>query len=469
MKIKSLLVCGSMAVLGAAFTSCSKDIAFDNDAYAAQKKGEYEANFVKKYGQVDPNKSWDLSSMQPSHSLTPHEFSTRAVTRGDDSFTKTVTKGFVIEQKVLAWMFKNIPAGKNNSGMGNPFYMTVPLNSFTVVPIFQGNARYYWQLWMHVDGVEKDIKVWEKGDNLGYRTVAGGTLTPTGTEQAGVSRSAVEVEAPAITFSGLPQNAAMYFYLKKWDSFSDYNNDALKTQFTKLSSMDQKMLALKNCIKPAAVPEGNIVNIIGCEDAGDNDYEDLVFMVYGIPTITEVEEMYETYTKRYMVEDLGTTDDFDFNDIVVDVSQETKTVYTYEVDENQRKHLKDTDGPTLMRQWAEVRAAGGTLDFTLKIGSTLWTKSEHLAPASQMRNTSGSINYNAVLDRFIIEGKDWNPAANNITITVEGRGINEGVQEIQFPKRGEIPMIIAVDKEIRWMYERQGVPGGTGTEGDWWY
>ena len=192
-------------------------------------------------------------------------------------------------------------------------------------------------------------------------------------------------------------------------------------------------------------------------------------MVYGTPTITEVEEMYETYTKRYMVEDLGTTDDFDFNDIVVDVSQETKTVYTYEVDENQRKHLKDTDGPTLMRQWAEVRAAGGTLDFTLKIGSTLWTKSEHLAPASQMRNTSGSINYNAVLDRFIIEGNDWNPAANNITITVEGRGINEGVQEIQFPKRGEIPMIIAVDKEIRWMYERQGVPGGTGAEGDWWY
>ena len=42
MKLRNLLMFGSMAVLCAAFTSCSKDIAFDNEGYMAQQENEYE-------------------------------------------------------------------------------------------------------------------------------------------------------------------------------------------------------------------------------------------------------------------------------------------------------------------------------------------------------------------------------------------------------------------------------------------
>ena len=50
MKLRNLFMFGSMAVLCAAFTSCSKEIAFDNEGYMAQQKSEYDKNFIAKYG-----------------------------------------------------------------------------------------------------------------------------------------------------------------------------------------------------------------------------------------------------------------------------------------------------------------------------------------------------------------------------------------------------------------------------------
>ena len=73
MKLRNLLVLGSMAVMGTAFTSCSKDIAYDSEGLAKealqQLNAEYDANFVKKYGAIDPNQSWDFATMTPVYSL----------------------------------------------------------------------------------------------------------------------------------------------------------------------------------------------------------------------------------------------------------------------------------------------------------------------------------------------------------------------------------------------------------------
>ena len=69
MKLRNLLLIGSMAVMGAAFMSCSKDVAFDSEGLAnqaaAQLKAEYRANFEKKYGAIAPNQTWDFSTMKP--------------------------------------------------------------------------------------------------------------------------------------------------------------------------------------------------------------------------------------------------------------------------------------------------------------------------------------------------------------------------------------------------------------------
>ena len=456
---KNLIKIVGLAIIGIAFSSCVKnDFEEQNEVIFSQHKAEYETNFIKKYGEVDPNKSWDMSSHQPQYSLTSMYDAPTASTRSTDTYSRTKSSGFSVEKDVLTWFFTNTPAGQNNLRQGNPFSVQVTAAEFTIVPIFQGNAKKYWQLWMHVDGVANDIQIWEKGEDLSYRK--GTNVVSVGKGQAGVAKDADEVVAPAITFSGMPAGN-MHFYLKAWSTPEAYESDPQQTQYTKLTSLNRKMLSMDGCKKPNGVPSGTFYRIIGCEDAGDNDYEDLAFLIYGNFTIEEPRDVYEVIPKRYMVEDLGSTDDFDFNDVVIDLFNEYKTTYTYSISGNEET-IADTDGPHLINQWAIVRAAGGTLDFTIKIGeNTTWTKSQHVTPVTEMVNTGwdGAINYNGQIgEKFDIINKDWDSVHDNISIEVEGKDGYSGVHYIPFPKEGEIPMIIAVDTSVNWMHERNSVP-----------
>ena len=124
MKLRNLLVLGSMAVMGAAFTSCSKDVAFDSEGLAkeaAQKlNAEYDANFVKKYGAIDPNQTWDFATMTPIVTLP----STGTVTRAEGDEVAITSKGQsskTIDQSVIAWMHNKMPKGQNNTSIGSPF------------------------------------------------------------------------------------------------------------------------------------------------------------------------------------------------------------------------------------------------------------------------------------------------------------------------------------------------------------
>ena len=454
MRTGKLFLIGSFAVLGVALTSCSKTDLFDSNAENEKQKDDYASTFVKKYGEIDPNQSWDFCTMAPSYSL---ESSSRALTRdGDANVNADAVKGeMFVEKATVDWMSENLKAGKNNTAKGKPFYLQVPDNSFTIVPIFQGTASYYWQLWMHVDGVGEKL-IWSKGA-IQYITSQGSTdWKSPGTGNTGMN-NAYQIKAPTYEFKNLPENANMYFYLKVWNSYNDFQKNTINPR--KLTSLNQMMLALINCQVPSNVPAGNEVSIIGCEDNvnGDFDYEDLVFMMYGnpAPPIKHVDEVIKGTPKRYMMEDLGEEKpDFDFNDVVVDViSGRAKVKREYEILENGGwKLIKETTIENLP-DIAVVRAAGGILDFTLTIGNTTWTKSAKFPNYQQMLNTGrdGEINYDKELDTFKVEG--WNPDNNNISVTVEGNP-----NDITFPKTGEPPMIIAVDAPTNWMFERTPVP-----------
>lgn len=91
------------------------------------------------------------------------------------------------------------------------------------------------------------------------------------------------------------------------------------------------MMFVLNCSAKTSIGHGidTIMMIVACEDtnvSSDNDMNDVVFMVYGKPYVPGVETIEEgtpitkKTTVRYMIEDLGATDDFDFNDIVIDVN-----------------------------------------------------------------------------------------------------------------------------------------------------
>ena len=216
--------------------------------------------------------------------------------------------------------------------------------------------------------------------------------------------------------------------------------------------------------------DGATIKYIGIEDNTegntDNDYNDIVLAVVGNPDIPKeviitVDE-YEVPTylaKRYMVEDLGATDDFDFNDIVIDVYQNFKEKHKVTFENGARKSDVITE-TVKSDQVAVIRAMGGTVDFTLKIGDNTWSKSGNGFDVTKMLNTQ-SIDKNAELAKFTVTG--WDPEKNNVEVEVKDAK-NNRVYTIAFPKKGEAPMIIAVDESQEWMTERNSVPKAWFTE-----
>ena len=193
---------------------------------------------------------------------------------------------------------------------------------------------------------------------------------------------------------------------------------------------------------------------------GDNDFNDLVLAVIGDPDVPQekiiTENQYEVTTcraKRYMIEDLGAIGDFDFNDVVIDV--EEYTVYTHKVtSENGVMTSDEIISTTTAPTKAFIRALGGTIDFELHIGDTKWVKSESEYNTATMYNTQGTIDYTKALAEFEVTG--YNYDNNNITFHANGK--DGKLYTVTFPKKGEAPMMIAVDPTQKWMNERVSVP-----------
>lgn len=463
-----------MAVVTMVGCSKSHDL-FDESGHEQQQKNDYATNFVKKYGAVDPEQTWDFAHMYPTYSLSGSASqvrgATRAVVNADNSYT-TIGDWYEVDVETIEWMKKRLPDGYNHEALGNPFYMIVPQNEFSIVPIYQGTGDFVWTLHLVVEDFndqqdDLDITVWTKNENI-QKNESGnegdwqdvGPVDPNTnyrTSRTHNTKTAKFVRAKPITFKNLPAGKSMYLYLSN-----------LKSGVTRASasSLAHQMLALN--IHPDSVPnldDDYKKMIIGCEDQAvyeksDHDFEDVVFMMYGKPDVPEIKEITEpvkeTVSKRYMVEDLGETDDFDFNDIVVDVLQTTTKTAVYKINEDGTRTFLRFEGDPTVSQKAVIRAMGGTLDFELTIGNMKWSKSGSGYAAGTMVNTGAdgqAIDYNATLAEFDVTG--WNSETNNISVKVGSKG-SGNVMTIVFPKKGEVPMIIAVD--TNWMKERVSVP-----------
>lgn len=454
----------------ATMTACVKD-SMDMTQTEKVTKASYAENFTKKYPNVDLNRSWDLSSQSYDFSLpTSNTNGMRAATI-DYNFTPG--NWYEVDNSTLSWMHEQLVEGQDNRSLGNPFYMSVPSTEFTIVPIFQGVAGARWDLHVVVDGV--DIKVWEKqyadtenfniqikdGDSdewhdlhgqqydtwYGawpslFNTDGGDKWTATGDPNL-----VTAVRAIPYTFSNLPVGKDMYFYLEVTEEANDENNNIWRNRVgTKQSSIKGMMLALENCPLPANIDPSYEAMIIGCEDAdlkdSDWDMNDVVFLVYGknVPKPVVIETgtpVVQSRTVRYMIEDLGATDDFDFNDVVVDVTESRITTPTV------TNGVITSWEETSYTQKATIRHLGGTLPFILKIGNT------------ELEERPGVLGADPD-ETFDVTG--WNPDTHNVSVRVR-QNANSGVyNEVKFPKAGEAPMIIAVNPTQNWMTERISVP-----------
>ena len=487
MQIKSLLVIGSMAVMGLAFSSCSKDVTFDSNAAFEQQRAQYEANFIKKYGAVDPNQTWDFSTMTPVRGIPSDAFGAATRAASGSVNCEELSDYMEVDKDFIDWMHENMKAGDNNVKKGNPFYLTASGEPFTVVPIFQGQATFYWQLYLFVydeQGLSgQSFLIWEKGQKLEQKETSTSTWTVCGPDDK-IAGDAYAVKAPQYTIN-VPEGRKMYFYMLTWSNTQNFIDK--KNYRARLSSLDNQMLSLDGAPKPTNVPLGNSVKIIGCEDnaKGDWDYEDLVFMIYSkVPPKTEIGEEEIRETKRYLVEDLGAVDDFDFNDIVVDMSNVYKEKFDMIADAN-GGWVEDKSKPRVRvegseHQEAVVRALGGTINIKLLVGETeIWQKDGHYNIPSMINTGVGGteIDKDAVLARISNVNPDggdplwtWDPKTNNIAITVVyPNGTlatnDEQPHTIKFQRKGEVPVIIAVDPNDYnpWEPERNAI------EPKWWY
>lgn len=249
------------------------------------------------------------------------------------------------------------------------------------------------------------------------------------------------------------------------------------------------------------------VLIIGCEDAhgveSDFDVNDVVYMIIGYPYAPTIVPTTEIIKKRYMCEDLGATDDFDFNDIVVDVTQtmEYELVtrpegvsadYTYPNDKNIQVSMNPKEDTK--KQYAKISHVCGTLPFQVKVGNYWFKKiTDPTQDYDTRKALSESTGTRGYIDPAANDGWNpnvskeitgWNPKTNNIKIYVEWNKYgskpdgqeheskdfsadtddkfadfaNGEFQKVTFPKNGDVPYMIAVDQDIPWVKERADFP-----------
>lgn len=432
--------------------ACQSHDLFDEQAKERDVKAQYVENFSKSYPNVTLNQNWDYSNKNGAYSL-PTSINRSAVTRATRGANYQLTAGgeYEVDNNTLTWMKEKLKDGKDNRSLGKPFYMKTPGNSFTIVPIYQGQASSVWELHAVIDGV--DFKVWEKcqdvwvkkNENSDWQTVS----SVSNTELYKSTDNVAAVKANSYTFENVPVGVEMYFYLVVTKVTNSKYNYTVNSQMSSLNGM---MLSLNDCPRPANIAEDNEVMIIGCEDVNDNtaqnvksdnDMNDVVFMVYGKPEvpstieITEDMSIEKKVTVRYLIEDLGSVDDFDFNDIVVDVSEvwTSSPVYTNGV----LSGWTDSD----KHQEAIIRHLGGTLPFKLIIGSTELEEHEGVLGSDPD-------------EKYEITG--WDKDQHNISIMVKQSKNSTVYNNVVFPKVGEAPMIIAVEPTQEWMKERVSVP-----------
>ena len=408
--IKQIAAC--MGVL--CLVACKNKDLYDANLAATKKAAEqmqsYNSNFIKAFGQVAYGQSWDFSSADTRVGTRDAEGQISVeLCRGldfgiDDQqmasdpnvlTERTITKNLEL-YSVLTNELKDGVSRKGESGV-----LLAPNTEFTIYPLCMKSALTH-DLYVRV-GEGDPVKVYSKTwTTCGRETVNGDVTSIRYIMSRDDYYPAERAQLPGVRIQA-PIGTRVEIYL---DNIGGKKGNT------------------------AGTGNGKAVQ----------DYNDVVLAVVGSPLVPEEIALsngsYDVplaVTKRYMIEDLGSTDDFDFNDVVVDVTQTVVAHHQVMLENGLVK--KDEVMGSEVKQKATVRHLGGILPFQLTIGDTT---------LPQLGSTA---TFGADVElEYGIEG--WNPAGNNISIAVNDA-------RLSFPKAGAIPMIIACDNTVAWSAERK--------------
>jgi len=396
------------------FTSCSNNDMYDANVVNQNTVKSYEQQFVEAFGPVSETQSWDFTT------------SAKASTRGDEQPTVTWrqeqnengffqsfanedfedVKSLVVSTEAQDWkpyakMNLHPVFSKGNGGMYNYYVIGVDYNDLD-------NYEHAWI------SINVKYNSWYSGGSA--------AKNPNNTTTNNLNFNTYRV----IDTQAMADDESFFWY-----AVALYPNT---TQGKEANDDAWDNLKAKHELKTCKMFTVNNRQYVAFDCNGDEDYSDLICLLENYE-VKEAEIVSEV-AKRYMMEDLGSVGDFDFNDCVVDL---TKTTWS--------------DGKVETK--GVVRALGGILDITILIdGKQVWSKSgQEGLDVKTMYNTT-SIDKNAVYGEF--DASDWQPSENNISFAVKGE--NAQVVEIEFPETGSIPQMVAVKAGHDWMTERSRVP-----------
>lgn len=444
-KIANFVISASAMLL---ITSCSHEADFDSTTYVQQKKNEYAQNFVKRYGEIDPNQTWDFTSGATLGTTT------RATSKNEAYRINGLDFG------VEGWVWKNFGWEWSNkltkntalyntlkqnwkegvSKTGQAAVLVAPGNPFVIYPV-TAQGLYTHDFYIKIEGYQEAILYTKNWTDYSIPYCNGMAYKKNGYNTK-INMQGVYVDVPAGT--------RIEVYLKnvngKQGAVGTSTGDAIIVDAAAVGNLKPEV--------PTGLQGYTTVKYIGIEDAKtgkrDDDYNDVVVAMLGYPNVPEETPINDndTYTetttlsKRYMVEDLGDLDDFDFNDIVIDV--EETTTLTHDVTLTNGVITSDVVSGTSKTQKAILRHRGGIYPFSIKIGD--YTSDEFPGVLSDDPNIELTITNNV-----------WNPETNNISLDV--RDMNTGaVVTIPFGMKGQAPMMVAVEPTLKWMPERKAVP-----------
>lgn len=273
---------------------------------------------------------------------------------------------------------------------------------------------------------------------------------------------------------------------------SKYTTKNLFAIYKSLQSSLHYQMRILDVPKPACIGDNLKTLFVAC-DATDIDapsplpdgmrYQSLVFMIVG-PSIPQV--LYEridnqgkrwvdhvTQGKRYMIEDLGSASDFDFNDIVVDVEEACPTPLVVTQKSKTSTNAKLTTamlGETQAQEThATIRYLCGTRPFRLSVGDYSFervtdptdrelTRKQLMGEATEeeasyYRGAEEIMGWEPNVQAFI---PSWDPSSNRVSIEVwpnESTDVRQGGWRAQFPGMGEVPYIMALPTCTRWSEE----------------
>lgn len=455
-------------------------------------RSSYERNFIEKNGSVSSDQDWDFSGI------------TRAATGWTSIATDSaynyknelVGVYYDVQDDLVNWMQTQLREGKKPAFEVKAFTMVAQPNEiFEIVPIYLGKSWMNWELNIVVEIGDQLVTktIWSK-QNHGIQTKSNGSDwqdfsvgTNGGNGSTHDSNVAAMRALPFVVdfsdsiFVGMQPDAPVYFTLKLTTSHAGMG----KAGDVVSSIATPPNFVVFDCpIDLTGIQEttGYETMLIGCDEESrqhDWDYNDAVFLVAGyVPQVIRQRDWSYTYTKkRYLVEDLSAYD-YDFNDVVVDVTETVGQVYEFVTDTDGEVTIEALEGDEYksLKQEATIRYLCGTMPIQVQVGNFVFgqiTDPTNLTEAlRQAKNAGDKYGDGTVFDpetsgdpgaelsyTVTIPDNSWKPEENNVSVYVwqladiTQSKTSDGVWTSIFPERGSVPYIIAVPQSTAWTAE----------------